>query len=99
MATVKKTANKPLPPGPGRPKGAPNKTTATLKEAILIAAENAGGKDGLVGYLQKIATKNPAAFVTLLGKVLPLQVTGPNDGPVQFQRSERVIVDPSDSDA
>ena len=25
--------------------------------------------------------KNPAAFLTLLGKVLPLQMTGADDGP------------------
>ena len=30
-------------PGPGRPKGVPNKTTALLKDAVLKAAETAGG--------------------------------------------------------
>ncbi len=53
---VKKTANNQLPPGPGRPKGVPNKTTALLKDAILKAAEGAGGQGGLVGYLQTQAT-------------------------------------------
>ena len=62
--------------GMGRPKGAVNKTTALLKDAILKAAENAGGKEGLVGYLQVQAAANPGPFMALLGKVLPMQVTG-----------------------
>ena len=61
----------------GRAKGTPNKTTALLKDAILKAAANAGGgKNGLVAYLQKQADENPAPFLSLLGKVLPLQVSG-----------------------
>jgi len=77
----KQRANTP-PRSPGRPKGSPNKTTALLKDAILKAAEGAGGKDGLTGYLQTQAKGNPVAFMSLLGKVLPLQVTGEGGGPV-----------------
>lgn len=70
--------------GPGRPKGSTNKTTATLKEAILLAAEKVGedgkGKQGLTGYLIGLARSEPKAFSSLLGRVLPLTVqgTGPN---------------------
>jgi len=60
----------------GRPKGSPNKTTALLKDALLIAAEKAGGKAGMVGYLTTQASENPSAFMSLLGKVLPLQIAG-----------------------
>jgi hypothetical protein len=67
----------------GRAKGTPNKTTALLKDAILQAAEGAGGKEGLIGYLKKQADKNPGPFMSLLGKVLPTQLTGPNDAPIQ----------------
>lgn len=68
----------------GRAKGTPNKTTALLKDAILKAAEKAGGKGGLVAYLEKQAqAENPAPFMALLGKVLPMQVTGEDGGPVQ----------------
>lgn len=68
--------------GPGRPKGLPNKTTTALKEAILLAAEQAGGKGGTVAYLKKQAIDNPAAFMTLLGKVLPMQVQGDPSAPL-----------------
>ncbi|GKX35271.1 MAG: hypothetical protein MnENMB40S_28890 [Rhizobiaceae bacterium MnEN-MB40S] len=65
---------KPPAAGKGRPKGSPNKTTALLKDAVLEAAERAGDKEGMVGYLEKQARDNPTAFLTLLGKVLPAQV-------------------------
>lgn len=71
--------------GKGRPKGSPNKTTALLKDSILMAAENAGnkyGKDGIVSYLEVQATENPGPFMALLGKVLPTQLTGDADNPV-----------------
>lgn len=84
-ASVKKTTRNQLPPGPGRPKGVPNKTTTLLKEAILEAAETAGGKDGLVGYLVTLAKGEPVAFSSLLGKVLPMQVTGAEGDALQIQ--------------
>lgn len=68
--------------GKGRPKGSPNKTTALLKDAILKAAEQAGNKvgdDGLVSYLEFQANENPGPFMSLLGKVLPMQIEGSND--------------------
>lgn len=67
--------------GKGRPPGAANRTTRTLKEAILLAAQAAGGggKDGLVKYLTTAAVKHPKAFLPLLGRVLPLDVTS-SDG-------------------
>ena len=58
----------------GRRKGTPNKTTALLKDAVLKAAEQTGGDDGLIGYLKTQAEMNPGPFMTLLGKVLPKQV-------------------------
>ena len=82
-------------PGPGRPKGSVNKTTALLKDAILKAAEQAGGEEGLVGYLEQQAKASPAAFMSLLGKVLPMQVVGDEDNPVTHKVIiERTIVDP-----
>lgn len=78
---VKQTQRNVLGPGPGRPKGGMNKTTALLKDAILKAAEDAG--DGsLVVYLTKQAKENPKAFLSLLGRVLPLQINADISGDV-----------------
>jgi hypothetical protein len=74
----------------GRQKGTPNKTTATIKDAILQAAELAGGPDGLVGYLERQATVNSGPFMALLGKVLPLQIAGDPDNPVRHAHSVEV---------
>jgi hypothetical protein len=57
--------------GAGRPPGSLNKTTTQLREAILGALEAAGGKEGSVGYLRRLAIENSSAFASLLGKVLP----------------------------
>lgn len=81
----------------GRQRGTPNKTTALLKDAILKAATDAGGEAGLVGYLQTQAKENPAPFMALLGKVLPMQIAGDQDNPLSVhQMIEQVIVDPAD---
>lgn len=62
----------------GRQKGTPNKVTAALKDMILGALDDAGGRK----YLARQADDNPAAFMTLVGKVLPLQVAGDPDNPI-----------------
>ena len=77
--------------GPGRPKGVPNKNTTKLKEAILEAAEKAGGKGGLVGYLVKQAGDNPTAFLSILGKVLPMTVAGDDDAPLRLIVERRLV--------
>jgi hypothetical protein len=72
----------------GRKKGTRNKTTAALKEAILLAAQQVGedcsGRDGLVGYLRHVAGKEVKSFTALLGRVLPLQLSGEDGAPVQI---------------
>ena len=81
----------------GRPKGSPNKVTGALKEAILNAGKEVGedgkGKGGLTGYLRKVAQEDIKAFSGLLGKVLPLQVTGDDENPIRHDVEVR-IVDP-----
>lgn len=71
------TAPKRKPPnaGKGRPKGSVNKTTGALKDMILTALNNKGG----VEYLERQAETQPVAFMTLIGKVLPMQVQGTGD--------------------
>lgn len=63
----------------GRVKGTPNKFTGELKEMILTALSEAGG----VEYLVRQAEKSPTAFLALVGKVLPLQLTGENGGDIK----------------
>lgn len=92
MATTNKVQDsarrKPPAAGKGRPKGALNKTTTTLKEAILLAGEQLGqdgkGKDGLTGYLRLVAATDVKAFAGLLGRVLPTEarLSGPNGEPL-----------------
>jgi len=73
----KKDRPKPPNAGKGRQKGVPNKVTKALKDAILGALEEAGGKGGSQAYLVRQARKrNPMAFMALLGKVLPTTIQG-----------------------
>lgn len=58
-------------PGAGRPKGSQNRLTAELKDMILGALEDAGGRE----YLARQAEENPSAFLALLAKVLPKNIT------------------------
>lgn len=60
----------------GRQKGTPNRITADIKTAILGAFTKVGGED----YLALQARENPQAFMTLLGKVLPTQVSNAEGG-------------------
>lgn len=55
----------------GRKKGSVNKITGDLRGLIMGALEAAGGQQ----YLQDQAKNNPAAFISLLGKVVPKDVT------------------------
>jgi hypothetical protein len=56
--------------GGGNRKGVPNKVTKELKDMILGALDDAGGQV----YLARQADENPAAFLALLGKVLPKNI-------------------------
>jgi hypothetical protein len=79
-------------PGPGRKKGVPNKANQELREMILGALDASGG----VAYLTERA-KDPrtaSAFLSLIGKVLPMQVTGEGGGAVVFEKIVREIVRP-----
>ena len=66
----------------GRSKGTPNKVTADLKAMLEGALSDVGGRD----YFVKQAEDNPAAFMTLVGKLLPkdVQLSGANGEPIKF---------------
>lgn len=63
---------------PRKPKGTPNKVTGELKTMILQALSDAGGVD----YLKARAVDTPNAFLALVGRVLPLQVSNDPDAPI-----------------
>lgn len=82
MVTQNGTVPKKRPqPKGGSRKGVPNKVTKELKEMILQALDGAGG----VEYLQERANdpRTASAFLSLVGKVLPMQLTGSDGGPVK----------------
>lgn len=61
-------------------KGIPNRVTKELKDMILGALDDAGGQK----YLSAQAIENPAAFLSLIGKVLPKDINhgGQSDNPI-----------------
>ncbi len=65
MAAAKGT----MPPnaGKGRKPGTPNKFTIEIKSMVEQALQQAGG----VKYLAQQAEDNPAAFLALVGKLVP----------------------------
>lgn len=80
---VKETANKfgNLPgPGPGRPKGVPNKTTQLAKNVISQAADNLGGIERLVEWAREHPANERAFWTTIYPKVLPLQIKADIEG-------------------
>src|SRR5713101_7326913 len=79
MAARKGT--RPPAAGRGRVKGARNKITADVKAMILGALTAKGGQ----AYLEQQADQNPVAFMSLLAKLLPMQLTGGEGGPLVIQ--------------
>tara|TARA_R110002072_G_scaffold83875_1_gene190030 strand:- start:1048 stop:1338 length:291 start_codon:yes stop_codon:yes gene_type:complete len=55
----------------GRKKGTPNKVTTSLKDAIMNAFDVLGGEE----YLVEIAKQDHKTFCSLLGRVLPKEIS------------------------
>lgn len=70
----------PRPPnaGKGRKKGVPNKATASVKAALLLAFEKRGGVKALVLW----AETNETEFYKLWGRLAPTEVSGKDGGPI-----------------
>lgn len=70
---VQEFTGKRLPPnaGKGRPKGSPNRTTATAKEMILGALSDLGGQ----AWLVEQAEADPKAFLSLLARLIPTETS------------------------
>lgn len=75
---------KPPAAGKGRPKGSVNKVTKTIREAIELSFVQIGGAD----YLAKMATAQPVAYMTLLGKIIPqqMELAGKDGGAIQLEQ-------------
>lgn len=58
--------------GAGRPAGSLDKGNSLIREMVVSALDKAGG----VKYLTSIAASHPAAFLSLVGKVMPVQIEG-----------------------
>jgi hypothetical protein len=65
----------------GRKKGTPNKLNAAVKEMILQAL-NEAHEEGGVEYLKAQASSNPTAFLSLVGKLVPLDMNANVDAKV-----------------
>jgi hypothetical protein len=66
--------------GKGRPKGSPNKTTRTVREAILLVFEGLGG----VPAMQKWAATNEQAYYQIFARLIPQEHVGEGgEGPVK----------------
>lgn len=66
--------------GKGRPKGAVNKSTRIAKDAIAFAAEELGGAERLAAWAMEAPENEKTFWGTIYPKLLPLQVTGSDDG-------------------
>jgi hypothetical protein len=78
-------------PGAGRPKGSLDKGNALIREMIVDALHGVGG----VEYLQQAAKSHPAAFLSLIGKVMPIQLTGEGGGAIEHGVTLNIIGVPS----
>lgn len=77
----------PKPPGSGRKLGQKNKFSRDIKEGLLTAYEQLGGP----AFFLKLGRSRDdrKTLATLLGKLLPTQITGANGGPVSVETMQR----------
>lgn len=78
---------------PNQGKRGPAKATAELKDMILNALAAVGGETYLADKAKDPRTAS--AFLTLVGKALPLTIKGPGEnGAIVFEKIVREIVRP-----
>lgn len=74
MAKGKKTG--------GRIKGTPNKISSLARDAIADAANVLGGAKRLREWAKSDPANEFAFWTRIYPRLLPVQVTGPDDGPI-----------------
>lgn len=92
--SVKKTAGKRrghvlTGPGPGRPKGVPNKLSRTAKENIEKVFEGMGGVDGMIAWAKSSERNKTIFFSDIYPRILPMDVahSGSIDSVLHFDYS------------
>ena len=65
-------------PGPGRPKGVPNKSTIAAKEAFQLAFDKMGGWERLAQWAMQ-DSDNMKEFYKLYARLIPQDVTSGGD--------------------
>lgn len=65
-------------PGPGRPKGVPNKSTIAAKEAFQLAFDKMGGWERLAAWAME-DRDNMKEFYKLYARLIPQDVTSGGD--------------------
>lgn len=83
--------------GKGRPKGAVNKTTAHVKNALLAVYKKHGGDRALLVW----ARSNETEFYKLWGRMLPQELSGPDGGDIKVAYTEvkRTLVRPGNTNS
>jgi hypothetical protein len=73
----------PRPANAGRRPGSPNKTTRSVRDALVRALE-ATAEDGGEEFFTDLRDSDPKTFATLVSKLIPNQthITGDEGGPV-----------------
>lgn len=82
-------------PGPGRPKGVPNKATTAAKEAIARAAEGLGGTERLIAWAQEDPANERAFWSSIYPKLIPVTLAGDSENPLQLATIAITLVKPA----
>ena len=69
----------------GRKKGTPNKFTSLAREGIEKAAKAIGGPKRLAAWAKEDPQNEKAFWSAIYTKLLPVQVTDANDGPIKTE--------------
>lgn len=71
-------------PGSGRAKGTQNKVSIAFREALQIAFDQTGGAEAMAKWGKVNLNRRP--FYEMCTKLIPLQVTGDNFGPLVMEQ-------------
>lgn len=71
--------------GKGRPKGVPNKTTASIRNMLEEALGKAGGAEYFYNLMINGTASDRQAMLALLGRCMPMQIQQQLSGSVKFE--------------